>query len=196
MLADYLERDAAWGPQLMKRWLFNLVAAVSLLLSLTAAAAWAMSYARPLDWHLLGTAHSADLTRVDLDRRTVVSMMPVDGSNVPRYGYWDALWARSQSGRLSLVAQAADYGGNLRALYASPPSLIVDLSGPARTRAVAFGRMPNSRSWARRLGFAWDADAQQAVDDRDGVGGAPRVGGRGVMFSHLPRLPPRPPPPP
>jgi hypothetical protein len=75
MLAGYLERYAAWGPQLMKRWLFNLVAAVSLLLSLTAAAAWAMSYARPPDWHLLGSAHSADLTRVNLDRRTVVSMV-------------------------------------------------------------------------------------------------------------------------
>jgi hypothetical protein len=155
----------------MKRWLFNLVGALSLLLLLTAAAAWAMSYARPLDWHPLGIAHSPGLTRVDLDRRTVVLMKPVDGSNVPRYGYWDALWARSRSGRLSLVAQAADYGGNLRAVYASPPSLIVDLSGPARTRAVAFGRAPDSRPWARRLGFAWDADAQQAVDDRDGGGG-------------------------
>jgi len=108
----------------MKRWLFNLVAAVSLLLSLTAAAAWAMSYARPLDWHLLGIAHSADLTRVNLDRRTVVFMMPVNGSHVPRYGYWDALWTRSQSGRLSLVAQATDYDGNLRAVYASPPWLM------------------------------------------------------------------------
>ena len=32
----------------MKRWLFNLAASVSLLLSLAAAAGWAMSYARPL----------------------------------------------------------------------------------------------------------------------------------------------------
>src|SRR5688500_18118929 len=130
MLAGYLERYAAWGPQLMKRWLFNLVAAVSLLLSLTAAAAWALSYARSLDWHLLGIAHSADLTRVNLDRSTAVSMLPVDWSKVPRNGYWDALWARSQSGSLSLVAQTADYGGNLHAVYASPPSLIVDLPGP------------------------------------------------------------------
>jgi hypothetical protein len=30
-----------------------------------------MSYARPLDWHLLGIAHTADLTRVNLDRCTV-----------------------------------------------------------------------------------------------------------------------------
>ena len=184
MLAGYLERYAAWGSQLMKRWLFNLVAAVSLLLSLTAAAAWAMSYARPLDWHLLGTAHSSDLTRVNLNRRTVVFMMPVNGSNVPRYGYWDALWARSQSGRLSLVAQAVDYGGNLRAVYASPPSLIVDLSGPARARAVAFGRMPDSRPWARRLGFAWDADVQQAVDDSDGAGGPVSVRARMIMFPY------------
>jgi hypothetical protein len=155
----------------MKRQLFNLAAALSLLLSLAAAAAWAMSYARPLDWHLLGIAHSADLTRVNLDRRTVVFMMPVNGSHVPRYGYWDALWTRSQSGRLSLVAQAADYGGNLRAVYASPPSLVIDLPGPARARAVAFDRIPDSRPWARRLGFAWDADAQQAVDDGVGGGG-------------------------
>src|ERR687893_1520116 len=184
MLAGYLERYAAWGPQLMKRWLFNLVAAVSLLLSLAAAAAWAMSYARPLDWRLLGIAHSADLTRVNLDRRTVVSMTPVNGSHAPRYGYWDALWTRSQSGSLSLVAQAADYGGNLRAVYASPPSLIVDLPGPARTRVVAFGRMPDSRPWARRLGFAWDADAQQAVDDRDGVGGPVSVRARMIMLPY------------
>src|SRR5688500_13640919 len=155
----------------MKRWLFNLVAAVSLLLSLAAAAAWAMSYARSADWHLLGIAHSADLTRVDPNRRAVVVMTPVDGSGVPRYGYWDALWARSQSGRLSLVAMAADYGGSLRAVYASPPSLMVDLPGQARARAVAFGRMPDSRPWARRLGFAWDADAQQAVGEGGGVGG-------------------------
>jgi hypothetical protein len=168
----------------MKRWLFNLVGAVSLLLLLTAAAAWGMSYARPLDWHPLGIAHSADLTRVDLDRRAAVLMMPVKGPNVPRYGYWDALWARSRSGRLSLVAQAADYGGNLRAVYASPPSLVVDLSGPARTRAVAFGRVPNSRPWARRLGFAWDADAQQAVDDRDGVGGPVSVRARMIMLPY------------
>jgi hypothetical protein len=43
MLAGYPGRYAAWGLQLMERWLFNLVAAVSLLLSLAAAAAWAMS---------------------------------------------------------------------------------------------------------------------------------------------------------
>lgn len=168
----------------MKRWLFNLVAAGSLLLLLTAAVSWATSYAWPLDWHLLGMAHSADLTRVNPDRRTVVSMMPVDRSDAPRYGYWDALWARSQTGRLSLVAQAADYGGNLRAVYASPQALIVDLPGPARTRAVAFGRMPNSHPWARRLGFAWGADAQRAVDDRDGVGAPVSVRARMIMLPY------------
>jgi hypothetical protein len=72
-------------------------------------------------------------------------MMPVNGSNIPRYWYWDALWARSQSERLLLFAETADYGGNLRAVYASLPSLIVDLSVPARMRAVAFGRVPDSR---------------------------------------------------
>src|SRR5688500_15528086 len=97
----------------VKRRLVTLAGVASLLLSLAAAAAWAMSYARPLDWHLLGIAHSADLSRVDLDRRTVVVMTPVSGSNVPRYGYWDAWWARSQSGRLTLLAQNIDYdGGN------------------------------------------------------------------------------------
>jgi hypothetical protein len=168
----------------MKRWLFNLAAAVSLLLLLTAVAAWAMSYARPLDWHLLGTAHSSDLTRVNLNRRTVVFMTPVNRSNVPGYGYWDALWARSQSGRLSLVAHAADYGGNLRAVYASPPSLIVELSGPARARAVVFGRMPDSRPWARRLGFAWDADVREAGDDRGGAGGPVSVRARMIMLPY------------
>src|SRR5688500_12696300 len=169
----------------MKRWLFNLVAAVSLLLSLAAAAAWAMSYARLLDWHLLGIAHSADLTRVDLDRRTVVVMVPVNGPSTPRYGYWDALWARSQSGRLTLLAQNVDYDDRkLRGVSASPPSLIVDLSGPARAQAVAFGRMPDSRPRARRLGFAWDADAQQAGGDRDGVGGPVSVRARMIMLPY------------
>ena len=165
----------------MKSWLFHFTAALSLLLSLTAAAAWAVSYARPLDWHLLGIAHSADLTRVDLDRRTVVLMRPVDSSNAPRHGYWDAAWVRSQSGRLTLVAQTVDYDGKLRGVYASPPSLIVEVSGPARARVVAFSRVPDSRPWARRLGFAWDVDAQQAVDDRDGVGGPVDVRVRMIM---------------
>ena len=162
----------------MKRRLLDLAAALSLLLSLAAAAAWAMSHARPLDWRLVGMAHSADLTRVDLDRRPAVLMTPVDGSDLPSYGYWDALWARSRSGRLSLVAQAADYDGGLRAVYASPPSLVIDLPGPERARAVAFRRMPDSRPRARRLGFAWDADAQQAVGD----GGGGHVSARARMI--------------
>lgn len=152
----------------MKRWLFNLAAALSLLLAVTAAASWVTSYARPLDWHLLGIAHSADLAPANLDRSTV-SMMPVDKSDAPRYGYWDAWWALSHSGRLTLVAHFVDYEGRLRGIDASPPSVIVDLPGPRSARAVAFARMPDSR-WARRLGFAWDADAQQGVDDRDGAG--------------------------
>ena len=164
----------------MKRWLFNLAAALSLLLSLTAAAAWAMSYARPHNWHLVGMAHSADLTRVDLNRRTV-SMMPVNSSNAPLHGYWDAAWVLSQSGRLTLVAQTVDYDVRLRGVYASPPSLTVDVSGPARAQVVAFSRVPDSRTWARRLGFAWDVDAQQAVDDRDGVHAPVSVRVRMVM---------------
>ena len=70
----------------MKQWLFNLLAVVSLLLSLTAAAAWAMSYTQTPDWHLLGMAHSADLRRVDLNQRTGIVMMPVAGSNLARSG--------------------------------------------------------------------------------------------------------------
>jgi hypothetical protein len=166
----------------MKRRLFKLAAAASLLLSLTAAAAWAMSYALPLEWHLLGTLHSSGLRRIDLGRRAAVSMMPADGAKVPPYGYWDGLWARSRSGRLSVVAQAADFGGNVRALYASPQSLMVDMSGPARTRVVASTRLPNSRSWARRLGFAWAADAQQSAEDGDGAGGVDSVEARIIML--------------
>jgi hypothetical protein len=149
----------------MKRRLFNLAAAISMLLSLAAAAAWAMSYARPADWHLLGIAHSADLTRVSRDHRTAVSMAQGQGSNV-QHGFWDALWARSQSGTLTVVAQTVDYERNLRGVYASPPSLVVELPEPARARVVAFERMPDSRTVVRRLGFAWDTDAQRTPDGR------------------------------
>ena len=93
------------------------------------------------------------------------------------------MWARSRSGRLTLVAHRIDYDGYLRAVYASPPSLIVELSGPGSARAVAFGRMPESRPRGRQLGFAWDADAQQAVDERDG-GGAVSVGARMIMLPY------------
>lgn len=165
----------------MKRWLFNLTAALSLLLSLSAAAAWVVSYARPLDWHLLGIAHSADSRRVDHNGRSVVFMMPVNSSNAPGHGYWDAAWVRSQSGRLTLVAQTVDYEVKLRGISASPPSLTVDLSGPARARVVAFSRVPDSRPWARRLGFAWDVDAQQAVNDHDGARGPVSVRVRMIM---------------
>jgi hypothetical protein len=147
----------------MKRWPFNLAAALSLLLSLAASVAWVTSYARPLDWYLLGIAHSEDLKRVGLSRRTAVFMMPVKRSGGPRHGFWDALWALSQSGRLTLVAQTVDYEGNLRSIHASPPSLIADLSGPTPARFVAFGRVPDCRSWVCRLGFGWDAHGQQAV---------------------------------
>ena len=154
----------------MKRWLFTLAAALSLLLSLVAAAAWAMSYTRPPHWRLLGIAHSADLTRVNRERRTAIFTTAPNWSKAPHYGFWDAWWALSQSGRLTVLAQNVDYDGTLRRVYASPPSLIVDLPGQAREQAVVFGGMPDSRPWASRLGVALHSDAQ-LVDDGDGVGG-------------------------
>jgi hypothetical protein len=154
----------------MKRWLFNLAAALSLLLSIAAAAAWAMSYARAPGWRLIGIAHSADLTRVNRGRRTVLFTSAANWSKAPHYGFWDAWWALGQSGRLTLLAQVVDYDGTLRRIYASPPSLIVDLPGQARPQAVVFGRMPDSGPWGSRLGFAFHSDAQ-LIDDGDGVGG-------------------------
>jgi hypothetical protein len=154
----------------MKRRLFNLGAALSLLLSVAAAAAWATSHARPPGWRLIGVAHSADLTREDGGRRTVLFTTAPNWSKAPHHGFWDAWWALSRSGRLTLLAQVVDYEGTLRRVHASPPSLIVDLPGGARARAVVFGRTPDSGPSATRLGFALHSDAQ-LVDDGDGVGG-------------------------
>jgi hypothetical protein len=161
----------------MKRWLLNLAAALSLLLSLAAAAAWAMSYARPPGWRLIGIAHSADLTRVNRGRRTVLFTTAANWSKAPHHGFWDAWWALSQSGRLTLLAQVIDYEGTLRRVYASPPSLVVDLPGQARPQAVVFGRMPDSAPWASRLGFALHSDAQLVV----GAGGP--VGARAWLVT-------------
>src|SRR5918997_4951550 len=142
----------------MKRWLFNLAAALSLLLSLAAAAAWAMSYARPPGWRLIGIAHSADLTRVNRGRRTALFTTAANWSKSPHYGFWDAWWALSQSGRLTLLAQVIDYDGTLRRVYASPPSLIVDLPDQARSQLVLFARSPDSGPSASRLGFSVHSD--------------------------------------
>jgi hypothetical protein len=144
----------------MKRRLFNLAAALSLLLSLAAAAAWATSYARSTGWRLIGTAHSADLTRVNRGRRTALFVTTANWSKTPHYGFWDAAWALSRSGRLTLLAQAVDYEGTVRRVHATPPSLNVDLPGQARRQAVLFGRMPDSGPRASRLGFALHSDAQ------------------------------------
>ena len=100
-------------------------------------------------------------------RRTALFTTAANWSNAPHHGFWDAWWALSQSGRLILLAQVVDYDGTLRRVYASPPSLIVDLPGPGRLQAVVFGRMPESGPWASRLGFAWHSDAQLV----DAVGG-------------------------
>jgi hypothetical protein len=128
----------------MKRWLFNLAAALSLLLSLAAAAAWAMSYARPPGWRLIGVAHSADLTRVNRGPGAVLFTAAANWSKAPHHGFWDAWWALSHTGWLTLLAQVVDYDGTLRRVYAAPPSLIVDLPGQARRRAVVSVRMPDS----------------------------------------------------
>ena len=161
----------------MKRWTFKLAAALSLLLLFAVAVAWLTSYGRSRDWHLLGIAHSADLKRANASRRTAV-FMPVKRSGGARHGYWDALWALSQSGKLTLVAQTVDYDGNLRGLHASPPSLIADLSTPTYARIVAFGRMPECRSLICRLGFRWDDDGQQAINSGDETGGSVSVRAR------------------
>jgi hypothetical protein len=167
----------------MKRWLFNLAAALSLVLSLAAGAAWAMSYAGPPDWRLLGVAHSADLTRANQEQGTVLFTTVPDWSKAAHYGFWDALWALSHSGRLTLLAQNVDYEGTLRRIYVSPPSLIVDLPGPARSRAVVFGRMPDARSPASRLGFASYSDARR-VDDGDKLTGPVSASARMVTLPH------------
>src|SRR5688572_21300151 len=144
----------------MKRWLFNLAAVLSLLLSIAAAAAWAMSYARPPGWRLIGIAHSADLTRVNRGRRTALFTTAANWSNASHHGFWDAWWVLSQSGRLTLLAQVIDYDGTLGRVYASPPSLVVDLPDQARPQVVVFGRMRDSGPSASRLGFALHSDAQ------------------------------------
>ena len=153
----------------MKRWLFNLAAALSLLSSIAAGAAWAMSHARPAGWRLIGVAHSADLTRVNRGRRTALFTTTPNWSKTPHYGFWDAWWALSRSGRLTLLAQVVDYDGTLHRVDASPPSLVVELPGQARPRAEVFGRMPDSGPRVSRLGFAFHSDAHP-VDDGDGVG--------------------------
>jgi len=164
----------------MKRWPLDLAAALSLLLSLAAAAAWAMSHARPPGWRLIAVAHSADLTPVSRGPRTVLFTTTANWSNAQNHGFWDAWWALSHAGRLTLLAQVVDYDGTLRRVYASPPSLIVDLPDQARPQVAVFGRMPDSGPWANRLGFALHSDAQPVADD-DEVGGP--VGARAWMVT-------------
>ncbi|MDF1503619.1 hypothetical protein [Roseisolibacter sp. H3M3-2] len=144
----------------MTRRLASLAAASSLLLSLVGAAAWATSHARPLGWRLIGTAHSADLTRVDRGRRTARFTTAAHASDATRPGFWDAWWASSRSGRLMLLAQVVDYEGAMRRVVASPPSLIVEPSGRTRAQAVVFGRMPIDGPPSSGLGFALHADAR------------------------------------
>ena len=143
----------------MKRWLFNITAALSLLLSIAAAAAWAMSYAQSPHWRLIATAHSADLTRRNSEPRTVLFTTAADWSKIPNHGFWDAWWGRSQSGRLTLLAQVIDYEGTLRRIYSSPPSLTVDLPDQTRSQLVVFDHVSDD-SPASRLGFGLHSDTQ------------------------------------
>ena len=168
----------------MKQWLFNLAAALSLLLSLAASAAWAMSYARPTGWRLIGIAHSADVTPVNRGSGTALFTTAADWPTAAHYGFWDALWALSESGRMTLLAQAVDYEGTLRRVHASPPSLIVDLPAQGRRQqVVVFRRVPDAGPWASRLGFALHSDTQMA-DDGDGVGGPVSVRARIVTLPY------------
>jgi hypothetical protein len=167
----------------MKRWLFNVASVFSLLLSLAAAAAWAMSYAPPHEWRLLGIAHSADVARVEPHRRTAVSMLPAGSSSVVQHGFWDSLWVLSGSGRLTLLAQAVDYNGRVRRIYASPPSVTVELAGASRARAVAFGPISEPRPRKGLMGFAWEADAGRAVDSSN-EGGSVSVHARMITLPY------------
>ena len=143
----------------MKRRLFNVAAVLSLLWSLAAVAAWAMSHWRPAGWRLIATAHSGDLTRVSGGRDTLLFTTTRDWKeSLP--GFWDAWWALSERGRLNLLAQVLDYQGTLRQVRASPPSLIVDLPGQARAQVVVFGPATGSVPGSSRLGFAAHSDAQ------------------------------------
>lgn len=166
----------------MKRWLFDLAAAFSLLLSLAAAASWATSYAPPHEWRLLGVAHSADMKHVQPGRGVAaVAMRRVSGSSAARYGFWDASWLLSRSGRLTVVAHALDYEGPVRAIDAAPPSVIVQPSESERGPLVAFAQLPESHPWARKWGFAWDSDAQEAVD---GGGATVAIRARMITLPH------------
>lgn len=155
----------------MKRRLYSLTVAFSLLLSLAATLAWAVSHARPSGWHLIATAHSADLTRVDAGGRSALFTTTANWSTTPNHGFWDAWWARSRSGRLSLLAQVIDYEGTLLRVYASPPSLVVDVPGQPRPQALTLDRMREAGPGETWLGFARQSDAG-AVDGASGPVGA------------------------
>jgi hypothetical protein len=158
-------KDAA-GPTL---WVLHVVAALSLLLAIAASVFWAASYRKPHDWRLLGSAHSSELMRVPVDRRGGVSLVPADLSIPAPHGFWDALWALSHSGSLTLVAHAVDYDGHIARIDAVAPAVTVELSGPLRIRATVFDLERRAGVRSRLLGFSWDADAGQARSDRGSV---------------------------
>ena len=152
----------------MKRWLVNFAAALSLLLLSAITVAWALSHSRPSGWRLIGSAHSADLTRVNGVRGSVRFTTSGGGTNDSHPGFWDAAWSLSRAGQLTLLTQAIDYEGTLRELIALPPSLVLHLPGDAGVRAVVFGRMPSSGPGTNWLGFALHSDSQRV----DGVSGS------------------------
>jgi hypothetical protein len=130
-----------------------------------------MSYAQPVGWRLIATAHSADLMRVNSGPRTVLFTPTANWTKASNHGFWDAWWALSKSGGLTLLAQVIDYDGTLRRVYASPPSLVVDLPDTARAQLVVFRRMPNAAPPASRMRFALHSDVQPV----DEAGGSVRV---------------------
>jgi hypothetical protein len=146
----------------MKRLLFNLACALSLLLGIVSAAAWAASYSEAPAWRLIATAHSGDLTRLNGEPRAALFTTTPNWSTSPNHGFWDAWWRLSRSGKLTLLAQVIDYEGTLRQVESSPPTLTVDLPDSSSSQAAVFARETNAGNSANLLGFSFRSDAQMA----------------------------------
>lgn len=148
-------------PRRLRRRLLGIAVALSVLLSLFAAAAWVTSYTSPPAWRLLATAHSADLTRVASDSRTAVFATTPNWSKSPNHGFWDAWWVLSDRGELALLAQVIDYDGTLYRVHSAPPSLTIEPQAGMRTVTV-FGGVEASARSRRWLGFSLRSDEQSS----------------------------------